>query len=49
METLIKGQRQKALADETKRRVFQIPCEMQRGLDLLPPNYKREKQARTRP
>ena len=36
---------QEALAGETKRHVFQIACEMQRGLDLLRPNEgnKRER------
>ena len=35
---------------EMKLCAFHIPCEMQRSLDLLHPNYtkEREKQARTR-
>ena len=37
---------QGALAGETKRRVFQIPCEMQRSLDLLRPDYTEERNKR---
>ena len=29
---------------ELKRRVFQIPCEIQRFLDLLRPDYTRERE-----
>ena len=34
---------QGVLAGETKRRVFKIPSEMQRGLDLLRPDYTKER------
>ena len=34
---------QGALAGEAKRLVFQIPCEMQRSLDLLCPDYTKER------
>ena len=35
-----------ALVGETKRRVFQIPCKMQRGLDLLRSDYTKERNKR---
>ena len=34
--------KQEALAGETKWCAFQIPCEMQRSLDLLCPDYTKE-------
>ena len=40
------GVNQGALAGETKWCVFQIPCEMQRGLDLLHSNYMKERSKR---
>ena len=39
---------QGALAGETKRRIFQIPCEMQRGLNLLRPDYIKWRSKRER-
>ena len=39
---------QGALAGKTKRRVFHIPCEMQRGRDLLSPDYTKERSKRER-
>ena len=33
----------KSFSGEMKRRVFQIPCEIQRGLDLLRPDYTKER------
>ena len=39
---------QGASAGEMKRRVFQIPCDMQRSLDLLSPDYATEKNNRER-
>ena len=37
---------QGALAGETKRRVFQILCEMQRGLESLHTDYTKERNKR---
>ena len=37
------GQMQGASAGKTKRHVFQITCEMQPGLDLLRPDYRKER------
>ena len=39
---------QGALAVETEPRGFQIPCEMQRGSDLLRPDYTKERSKRDR-
>ena len=35
---------QEALAEEMKWHIFQILCEMQRGLDLFLPDYKKERE-----
>ena len=44
MLTLYQG----ALAVRRNGRVFQIPCEMQRGLELLPQDYTKKRNKRER-
>ena len=41
--SLLNGSLKRALTGEKKRHVFEIPCEMQRGLDLLHPDYRKER------